>query len=70
MKFRNDKLIDVYYDLLRERDSNLSGMMILLEIMITVSASTAAYEHGFSCIKRHKTNIRPSLSQSSLDDVL
>ena len=50
-KFQNDKLIDVYSDLLRER-GNLSGMMVLLEIMITVSASTAACERGFSYMNK------------------
>ena len=38
--------------------------------MITVSASTAACECGFSCMNRQKTNIQASLSQSLLDDVL
>ena len=51
-KFQNDKLIDVYSDLLRERGNNLSGMMVLLEIMITVSASTAACECGFSYMNK------------------
>ena len=56
----------IYWD----RDSNLSGLMVLLEIMITVSASTAECECGFSCLNRQKRNIWTSLSQLSLDDVL
>ena len=70
VKLRNDKLIDVYSDLLRERDNSLSGIIVLFEIMITVSTSTAACKRGFSCFKRQKTNIWTSLSQSLLDDVL
>ena len=71
MKSRNDKLIHVYSDLLRERDDNLSRMMVLLERMITVSAGTAACERGFSCINRQKINIQTSLPQPvCLDDVL
>ena len=71
MKSRNDKLIHVYSDLLRERDDNLSRMMVLLERMITVSAGTAACERGFSCINRQKINTQTSLSQPvCLDDVL
>ena len=57
IKFRNDKLIDVYSDLLRERDNSLSGMMVLLEIMTTASTSTAAGDSGFSCMNRQKTKI-------------
>ena len=38
MKSQNDKLIDVYSDLKRERDNNLAGMMVLLKIMITFNA--------------------------------
>ena len=67
MKSQNDKLIDVYSDLKRERDNNLAGMMVLLKIMITFNASTAACEHGFSCMKRQKINIHTSLFQLSLD---
>ena len=70
MWFRNAKLIDVYSDLMRQRDNNLYGMIVLLEVMITVSASTAACECDFSCMNRQKTNIWTSLSQLSLDDVL
>ena len=71
MKSPNDKPIDVYSDLLRERDDNLSRMMVLLERMITVSAGTAACERGFSCINRQKINTQTSLSQPvCLDDVL
>ena len=69
MKFWNHKLIDVYSDLLREKNDNPSGM-VLLEIMITVSASTAACEPGFSCMNRQKTNIQTSLSQSLLDEFM
>ena len=66
MKFQNDKLIVVYADLLTERDNNLSGMMVLLEIMIIISASTAACKSGLSCMNRQKINIRTNLSQLSL----
>ena len=66
MKFQNDKLIVVYADLLTERDNNLSGMMVLLEIMIIISASTAACKRGLSCMNRQKINIRTNLSQLSL----
>ena len=46
MKFRNDKLIHIYSDLLRERDDDFSETMVLFEVMMTVRASTATCEHG------------------------
>ena len=64
MKSRNDKLKDVYSDLLGESDDNLSGIMVLLVRMITVKASTAACECGFSCMNRQKINIRTSLAST------
>ena len=69
MKFRNDKLIDIYSDLLRKKDDNLSGMIVLLKIMMTVSVSTAACE-WFSCMDRQKENIWTSLSHLLLDNVM
>ena len=64
MKSRNDKLKDVYSDLLGESDDNLSGIMVLLVRMITVKASAAACECGFSCMNRQKINIRTSLAST------
>ena len=70
IKFRNDQIIDVYVDMLRERDHELKGMLVLTEIMMTVSASTASCERGFSCMNKQKTNLRTTLSHSSLDDIM
>lgn len=69
-KFRNDKLIDVFSDILLENDDDFSGVNLLLQIMMTFSASTAACERGFSCMNKQKTTLRTTLSHSSLDDIM
>ena len=69
-KFRNDKLIDVFSDMLLESDDDFNGMHVLLQIMMTFSASTAACERGFSCMSKQKTTLRTTLSHSSLDDIM
>ena len=68
--FRKEKLIDVYADLLNENDSDLKGMLVLLEIMMTISSSTAACERGFSCMNNQKTTLRTTLAHSTLDDIM
>ena len=45
-RFLTDNVITVYVDLMREKDEDISGMLLLLEIMMTLSSSTAACE-GF-----------------------
>ena len=69
-KFRADKIIDVYVDMLKENDRDVSGMLLLLQIMMTVSSSTAACERGFSCMNRQKSKLRTHLSHQSLDDIM
>ena len=53
-KFRNDKLIDAFSDMLIESDDGFNGMHVLLQIMTTFSASTAACECRFSCMNKQK----------------
>ena len=69
-KFRNEKSISVYTDIMQENDDEVRGMLILLQIMMAVSSSTAACERGFSCMNRQKTNLRTCLSHQSLDDIM
>ena len=69
-KFRADKIIDVYVDMLKENDAVITGMLLLLQIMMTVSSSTAACEHGFSCMNRQMSKLRTHLSHKSLDDIM
>ena len=69
-KFRNDKLVDVFSDMLLESDDDFNGMHVLLQIMMTFSASTAACERGFSCMNKQKTTLRTTLWHSSLYDIM
>ena len=69
-RFRTDEVITVYIDMMREKDEDISAMLVLLEIMMTLSSSTAACERGFSCMNLQKTNIRTSLLNQTLDDIL
>ena len=45
-------------------------MLVLLEIMMTISSSTAACERGFSCMNNQKTTLRTTLAHSTLDDIM
>ena len=56
----------VYIDHLRQKPSELENILFLVEIMLTVSPSTAACERGFSALNRIKTNMRCNLGQESL----
>ena len=56
--------------MLLESYDDFNGMHVLLQIMMTFSASTAACERGFSCMNKQKITLRTALSYSSLDDVM
>ena len=47
-------MIYVYTDTLKENDEDMKGMLLLLEIMMTFSASTAACKRGFSAMNYQK----------------
>ena len=70
LKFKNEKLVDIFTDVLREKDEDIKDINILLEIMMTISCSTAACERGFSCMNIQKHNLRTSLSHASLDNIM
>ena len=55
---------------MKEGDEEINGMLILLQIMMTLSSSNAACERGFPCINNQKTKLRTSLSNQSLDDIM
>ena len=46
-KLWQNKLSQVYFDMLIENKEDMKGMLLLLEIMVTISCSTAAVERGF-----------------------
>ena len=56
--------------MLLESNDDFNGMHVLLQIMMTFSASTAACKCGFSCMNKQKTTLCTTLSHSSLDDIM
>ena len=62
----------MYSDLLRQKPIELENILLLVEIMLTltVGPSTAACERGFSVLNRIKTNLRCSLGQDCLRQLL
>ena len=69
-RLRLNKIFDVYTDLLKEKDEDMKGMLILLELMLTFSASTAACERGFSSMNMSKTKLRTGLNLKTLDSLM
>ena len=70
-KLRHEDFYNVYTDLMKENDTDMKGMLLLLlEIMMTYSASTAACERGFSSMNRQKTYLRTSMTEQTLNDVM
>ena len=67
---RTQDVIDVYRDLLKEMDADIKNILVLVELMATISPSTAACERGFSTMKREKTNLRTSLADERLEDIV
>ena len=69
-KCRNQALYDVYSDLLKENDDDIKGMLLMLELMMTFSGSTAACERGFSSMNWQKTNLRTTMAHETLVNVI
>ena len=69
-KLRHETSYDVYRDLMKENDTDMKGMLLLLEIMMTYSASTSACERRFSSMNRQKTSLRTLMTHQTLDDVM
>ncbi|VDI36237.1 Hypothetical predicted protein [Mytilus galloprovincialis] len=64
----NHQLI-VYCDLLkRQQDDSLRNIKVLIEIMLTISSSSAAYERVFSQMNIIKSPLRSKLTQENLQN--
>ncbi|XP_067654440.1 zinc finger protein 862-like [Haliotis asinina] len=69
----NQSLIDAYEFLVcsgPDRESNLTNIFPLVNIMLTVSPSTADCESSFSRMNRLKTNLKTSMNQDTLSNLL
>ena len=67
---RTQPIVDVYWDLLLENYEEIHNIIVLIQLMATISPSIAACEHGFSAMNREKTSLRTSLKDDRLEDIL
>ena len=67
---RTADVTDVYRDLIKENAREMKNILVLVKLMATISPSTATCERGFSTMKREKTNLRTSLSDARLEDII
>lgn len=68
--FRTNPLVDVYSLVLKQKPSEMSHLLKLIEYLLVVSPSTASCERGFSKMNVLKTRYRTGLRQESLQSQL
>ena len=61
---------DVFSNLLASRPDDVKDCLILLDLMLTLSPSTAKCEQGFSAMIHLKSNLQTTLGQSTLSDLM
>ena len=61
---------DVFSNLLASRPDDIKDCLILLDLMLTLSPSTAKCERGFSAMNHLKCNLRTTLGQNTLSDLM
>lgn len=61
---------DAFSNLLASRPDDVKDSLILLDLMLTLSPSTAKCERGFSTMNHLKSNLRTTLSQNTLSDLM
>ena len=60
-------LLDLYSDLVREGPGHLSNILVLVQLLLTLSPSTASCKRGFSCMNRVKNSQRTYLQNDVLN---
>ena len=68
--FRGSPLLEVYGELLRDRPARFQNILVLVDLMLTLSPSTAECERQFSSMNRVKTALRNRLSNDSLQALM
>ena len=63
-------LLQVYGKLLRDRPARFKNILVLVDLMLTLSPSTAECERQFSSMNRIKTALRNRLSNDSLQALM
>ena len=61
---------DVFSNLLGSRPDDAKDRLILLELMLTSTPSTAKCEPGFTAMNHLKCNLRTTLGQNTLSDLM
>ena len=62
--------VDVFANLLASKPDDVKDCLVLVDIMMTLSPSTAKCERSFSAMNQLKSNIRTRISQGSLVDLM
>lgn len=62
--------VDVFSNLLASRPDDVKECIVLLDLMMTLSPSTAKCERSFSAMNQLKNSIRSRMSQGSLIDLM
>ena len=70
MHIHDQPIVDVHQDLLLENDEDIQNILVLIQIMATISPSTAACKCGFSAMNREKTTLHTSLKDDRLENIL
>ena len=63
-------LFEIYTDLLREGREDMKNILAILNIMLVVSASTAAAECGFLKLNIEKTSLRTRHNSKTLSNIM
>ena len=62
-------IVDVYQNLLLENDEEIQDILALIQLMVTISPSTATCECGFPAMNREKITLCSSLKDDKLEDI-
>lgn len=64
------KPLDIYANLLSSRPDSFKHILVLVELMLSLSPSTAKCEKCFSAMNRIKTNLKTRMEQRTLSHLL
>ena len=65
--YRNMKHNALWEKVFADHGLTLQNILMLVEIILILPVSTACCEHGFSCVKQIKSNLRSTLTTETLD---
>ena len=65
-----NRAVDVFANLLASKPDDMKDCLVLVDLMMTLSPSTAKCERSFSAMNQLKSNVRTRISQGSLVDLM